>query len=81
MTNDEFPRNVTVAMGPQPVANWLRSTLTTLGFWVAVVLPVCYLPLLVTNLETTSRSMAILALFGIHVLALVVGRDYHRTGE
>lgn len=70
-----------IAMVTQQLASHLRSGLTRLSFWVAIALPVFYLPLLVSNLKTTSLLTAYLVLFGIHILALVGGQDYRRPTE
>lgn len=47
-----------------------------LSFWAAIALPVFYLPLLASGIDTLSGLALFLCLFGLHVLALVGGRPY-----
>lgn len=48
-----------------------------LGFWVAVAMPLGYLPVLADGVG--SRDLALLfALFALHALALSVGHGYDR---
>lgn len=81
MTLKEISFDVTIGMAVLPVVRRLRAGLTALAFWIAIALPVFYLPVLVTNLESTSLLTGFIALFGIHVLALLAGRNYHSTSE
>ena len=48
------------------------------SFWVAVALPFLYLPLLVTGLETTTVTMAFLALLATNAVTLFVGHPHRR---
>lgn len=41
-------------------------------------MPMLYIPLLISGLDTTSGLGLFLALFGIHVLALLGGRNHRR---
>lgn len=50
-----------------------------LSFWGAVAMPMLYLPLLATGLDTPSGLARFLALFVIHGLALLGGRNHRRT--
>lgn len=59
------------------VLPWVKSQVARLFFWAAIVLPVCYLALLVDGIGTTLELRSFLELFGLHVVALVGGR-YHR---
>ena len=56
---------------------WVKSQVAMLLFWAAIVLPVCYLALLVDGIGTTNELRSFLELFGLHVVALAGGR-YHR---
>lgn len=59
------------------VVETVGSLLTYLGFWMAVGLPFLYLPLLLGGF--LSPELPILAgILVIHLVALVVGRDYNR---
>lgn len=59
-------------------ARALSASASALAFWAAIVLPVLYLPLLATGLESIGGLVAFLGLFGIHLLALVAGRSHRR---
>jgi hypothetical protein len=45
------------------------------GFWVAVLLPFAYVPLLFTGLEGATLT-AFLALIAAHIVSLVLGNQY-----
>jgi hypothetical protein len=62
-------------------AGWLqRSPLTTpieaMSFWLAVLLPVLYLPLLLLDFPTRWGFTTFLALVGLHLVALSLGHAY-----
>jgi len=59
-------------------AGSIAAPLSALSFWLAIGLPALYLPLLITGLSTVSDLLTFLALFGLHVLALIGGRSYRR---
>lgn len=54
----------------------LVSSVQATAFWVAVVLPFLYLPLLVTGLEAGATTTAFVALLLANVLALLVGHGH-----
>ena len=60
-------------------AQSLQAVVTTpvrfVGFWVAVLLPFVYVPLLFTELQGATMS-AFLALITVHVVSLVLGKQY-----
>ena len=69
-------------IGPnQPFMYRLRTALTPIAFWLAIALPVLYLPLLLLGLEASTLLIAFLVLFAGHVLALVGGKEYHRSTD
>lgn len=45
-------------------------------YWSAILLPVLYIPILLTRLHTTEELLLFLGLFGLHVVALIGGRSY-----
>lgn len=55
------------------------SYLPMVFYWSAILLPLLYLPLLVTRIETTQELSLFLMLVGLHIVALVGGRSYQRT--
>lgn len=54
----------------------LRRPVEALGFWSAVFLPFLYVPLFLSGLHTAGTRYACFALIALHVVALVVGREY-----
>lgn len=63
------------------VTRWIRTLIAALSFWSAIALPVLYLPFLASGIETTTGLITFFGLFGLHVLALLGGRSYHRSPE
>lgn len=56
----------------------LKSSVTSIAFWAAVVLPFLHLPLLATGLQSTSLALAFAALVALNVVAVVVGYPHRR---
>lgn len=54
----------------------LGSTVTAIGFWIGTLLPLAYLPVFLTGIDSIARFSLFLALVAINVVALVVGHDY-----
>lgn len=52
----------------------LKSGVTSVAFWSAIVLPFLHLPLLATGLESTSMAVAFGALVALNVVAAVLGQ-------
>ena len=59
------------------VSGWTRSQLVRLSFWGAILLPVVYVPLLLSG--TGAPHELVLGLIGAHIVALLGGRSYHGT--
>jgi len=55
----------------------LKTGVTGLAFWSAVVLPFLYLPLLVYGLRSSSIVGAFVGLLTLNVVAAVIGHRYH----
>ncbi|ERH01831.1 MAG: hypothetical protein J07HN6_01389 [Halonotius sp. J07HN6] len=53
----------------------LQQSVRWLGFWLAICLPVVYLPLLAVDGAPRTGALA-LALIGCQLLALLAGRNY-----
>jgi hypothetical protein len=72
-------RNLTpvVSSREQSVGQRLRGSLQALLFWSGVVLPVFYLPLILTGPDTTRKTVVLLGLLGLHVLSLVSSHSYN----
>lgn len=61
------------------IERWVRRPLSALALWSAITLPVLYLPVLVTGPDTTGLPGGLLTLLGLHVLALIGGRNHNRA--
>lgn len=56
----------------------LKTGVTTLAFWTAIVLPFLHLPLLVTGLQNASVRLAFVALVALNVVAVLLGQPHRR---
>jgi len=65
---------------PWRVSRWIKSKVEVLMYWSAIVLPMLYLSLLLTRIQTARKFHLFLALVGLHIVALVVGRSHRRPG-
>lgn len=66
------------AVGPR-LSNLVLAPVRAIAFWMAVVLPVVYLPLLATGLEPVGTALTFATLVAVHVCALAVGRGHSRS--
>lgn len=57
---------------PRSLVSSIRAT----AFWVAVVLPFLYVPLLVTGLDGGPTTTAFVALLFANVLSLLIGHSH-----
>lgn len=56
----------------------LPSSVRSLGFWLAVVLPFLHIPLLFSGLDDVGETFAFLGLLALNAFALLVGRSHRR---
>lgn len=68
-------RPVPLPTSADPPLGSLVSGLKRLAFWTAVVLPLAYLPLLSSPIDT-QQSLVLVALVAVNVVCLLVGHDY-----
>lgn len=54
----------------------LRHSVTAAGFWLGTLLPVVYIPVILAGIDSIGRLSLLIALLGVHALALIVGHDY-----
>ena len=47
------------------------------SFYAALALPLAYVPMLVSGLESVSQTTTFALLLGLHVLALAAGHGHH----
>lgn len=80
MTHLSDPRGVATDSVRRLDAHAVAGLVSTLSFWAAIVLPVLYLPLLAAGIDSTTGLALFLGLFGLHVLALVGGREHAAGG-
>lgn len=64
------------AMGQ--VVRWIESQVTMLLFWSAILLPVLYLSLAVTQINSSEKLVLFLSLVGLQLIALIGGHPYRR---
>ncbi len=56
----------------------LATPIRRTGFWMAIVLPFLYVPLLARGLSTSTDTIVFLTLLGLNLLALYVGHAHRR---
>jgi hypothetical protein len=56
----------------------LVAPVRAIAFWMAIVLPVVYLPLLATGLDSLRPALTFATLVAVHVCALVAGQSHGR---
>ena len=77
----ELPGIPRIRIVPVRSLRWLRARSATFLYWVAILLPLVYLPLLVNGIETAHGLRTFLLLLGVHLVALVGGRSHLRDVE
>lgn len=60
------------------IVQWIESQVVVLLFWSAILLPVSYLPLLITRLHSSEKLALFVVLIGLHFIALIGGHAYRR---
>lgn len=55
----------------------VRRQTRAAGFWGAIALPFLYLPLLAMGVDSVTEATVILALLGLNLLAVLVGRGHN----
>jgi len=56
----------------------LKSGITGLAFWTAIILPFLHVPLLLTGLRSSSAALAFVSLLALNVVAVIVGQLHTR---
>lgn len=59
---------------------WVRWGVSAVSFWSAIVLPLIYLTLLATGIDSPSKFRWFLGLVGLHVITLIVGHSFRAPG-
>lgn len=61
-----------------PSRQTFSKPLSVMAFWSAIALPALYLPLLFAGLESLNGLGLFLGLFGLHIVALILGQSHRR---
>lgn len=77
----ELPGLWRVRVAPVRSLHWIRTRSAPFLYWVAVLLPLVYLPLLFSGIETPHGLRTFLLLLGVHLVALVGGQSHLRDVE
>jgi hypothetical protein len=56
----------------------LANPLSAIAFWLAIAIPVLYIPFLTTGINSLGELGLFLGVFGLHLAALYTGRSYRR---
>jgi hypothetical protein len=56
----------------------LTGPLSAVAFWLAIAIPLLYVPFLTTGINGLRELGLFLGVFGLHLVALYTGRSYHR---
>jgi hypothetical protein len=76
--HSESPRLPGVGTNPlASLARFAATTVQAVAFWLAVVLPLAYLPLVAGGV-TAGELVPFVALLAVNVVALMVGHDHTR---
>lgn len=70
--SEELHTRLVESAGPRAIIGAIR----TWCFWVAIIIPFLYVPLLLTGIETPQETVAFLSLLVVNVLALVAGHAH-----
>ncbi len=54
----------------------LYDGLTAIGFWVGTLLPLAYVPVVFTGIDSAFELLVFLLLIVVNVIALVIGHEY-----
>ena len=57
----------------------LKTGITTVAFWTAIILPFLHVPLLLSGLQRSSVQLAFVALVALNVVALLLGQPHRRS--
>lgn len=76
-TNPSMPDTPTTGLRSHIELDTLLKPVRATGFYAALALPLVYVPLLVSGLESVSQVTTFAVLFALHVLALAVGHGHH----
>jgi len=56
--------------------HWFVASVRFISFWTAVGLPVLYVPLLATGLDSAGKAAVFAVLLGVNLVSLLLGHSY-----
>lgn len=63
---------------PSISAESLAEPFSAIAFWLAIAVPVLYIPFLTTGINSLRELGLFLGVFGLHLAALYTGQSYRR---
>ena len=79
-TSPSMPDAPTTDLRSRITLETVLKPIRATSFYAALALPLVYVPLLVSGLESVSQTTTFALLLGLHVLALAAGHG-HQPGE
>lgn len=61
------------------IVRWVKAQVVMLLFWNAVLLPVFYFSVLLTQIHSSEKLFLFLALIGLHLVTLIGGHSYRQA--
>ncbi len=60
-------------------ASRLIAAVESIAFWIAVIIPFTYLPILAMDAFLPMKPLIFISLFGTNIIALLAGHNYNPT--
>lgn len=60
------------------ISRTIKAGIVGVGFWTAILMPLSYVSLLATGVETHADGLLLVGLLVVHVVALFAGHGYGR---
>lgn len=57
----------------------LKTGITSVAFWTAIILPFLHVPLLLSGLQRSSVQLAFVTLVALNVVAVLLGQPHRRS--
>ena len=76
-TSPSMPDAPTTDLRSRITLETVLKPIRATSFYAALALPLVYVPLLVSGLESVSQTTTFALLLGLHVLALAAGHGHH----
>lgn len=66
----------TAVMRPSKPAETVPPVVRAVAFWAAILLPLLYLPLFATGLDTRVENLALIALLAVNAAMILLGHQH-----